>query len=233
VGYGQDVRTRKSWDVYYAAGTRLVASAIDTAGMLRGEQPPLPRGAFLIGNHADELTPWVPVLACCVPACTGFVNIPCCAWTLEGVRFTPTQRTLAPDDITKRFLVGVADVPPVAMPQAPLTHASPSFATRAANTHWFLRRVIIPPDGGATHSKHYAYYAYIAELHIRAGWCLETEALRIPSTKNWAFVARCRACDGVKDAPSDWPERIDAQFQYLAASAVFMKTRLPNDTRHE
>ena len=40
MGYGQDVRTRKSWNVYYAAGTRLVASAIDTAGMLRGEQPP-------------------------------------------------------------------------------------------------------------------------------------------------------------------------------------------------
>jgi tRNASer (uridine44-2'-O)-methyltransferase len=37
-----------------------------------------------------------------------------------------------------------------------------------------------------------AYLHYVAEQTIRAGWRPEREALRIPSTKCWAFVGRKR-----------------------------------------
>ncbi|KAI0254068.1 hypothetical protein BJV78DRAFT_104962 [Lactifluus subvellereus] len=47
----------------------------------------LPAGSFLIGNHADELTPWVPLLATRVRA-SGYLSIPCCAWALDA-RFDP------------------------------------------------------------------------------------------------------------------------------------------------
>jgi tRNASer (uridine44-2'-O)-methyltransferase len=43
----------------------------------------LPAGCFLIGNHADELTPWVPLLATRFHA-SGYLSIPCCAWTLDA-----------------------------------------------------------------------------------------------------------------------------------------------------
>ncbi|KAI0254030.1 hypothetical protein BJV78DRAFT_1280440 [Lactifluus subvellereus] len=43
----------------------------------------LPAGSFLIGNHADELTPWVPLLATRVRA-SGYLSIPCCAWALDA-----------------------------------------------------------------------------------------------------------------------------------------------------
>jgi tRNASer (uridine44-2'-O)-methyltransferase len=42
----------------------------------------LPTGCFLIGNHADELTPWIPALATRHLA-SGYLSIPCCAWTFD------------------------------------------------------------------------------------------------------------------------------------------------------
>lgn len=49
----------------------------------------LPEGCFLIGNHADELTPWMPALATRLLA-SGYLSIPCCAWALDA-RFDRTR----------------------------------------------------------------------------------------------------------------------------------------------
>jgi tRNASer (uridine44-2'-O)-methyltransferase len=49
----------------------------------------LPEGCFLIGNHADELTPWVPLIATRFHA-SGYLSIPCCAWALDA-RFDRTR----------------------------------------------------------------------------------------------------------------------------------------------
>jgi len=43
----------------------------------------LPTGCFLIGNHADELTPWLPPLATRFLA-SGYLSIPCCAWSFDA-----------------------------------------------------------------------------------------------------------------------------------------------------
>jgi hypothetical protein len=43
----------------------------------------LPTGCFLIGNHADELTPWIPPLATRYLA-SGYCSIPWCAWSLDA-----------------------------------------------------------------------------------------------------------------------------------------------------
>merc|ERR1711964_620516 len=57
--------------------------------------PPFTAGSFLIGNHADELTPWIPLLAARTPG-SAFLNIPCCSHTLTS-RFTSTAHTFPPD----------------------------------------------------------------------------------------------------------------------------------------
>jgi tRNASer (uridine44-2'-O)-methyltransferase len=44
-----------------------------------------PKGTFIISNHADELTPWTPVLAN-LSECP-FMMIPCCSHALSGDRF--------------------------------------------------------------------------------------------------------------------------------------------------
>ncbi|KAH9224603.1 hypothetical protein DL95DRAFT_430885 [Leptodontidium sp. 2 PMI_412] len=44
-----------------------------------------PKGTFIISNHADELTPWTPLLAN-ISECP-FMLIPCCSHALSGSRF--------------------------------------------------------------------------------------------------------------------------------------------------
>ena len=132
----------------------------------------------------------MPVLAARTPACTGFVNIPCCAWTLEGQRFVPSKSTL--DDSMLAAWLHVDQIPEQSMPPVPLMQPSRNWTERLTHLGWFAHRATTPSEQGTLHSKHLAYNMYIASLHIRSGWNLETEALRIPSTKNMAFVARVR-----------------------------------------
>ena len=56
------------------------------------EHPYLRPGVFIIANHADELTPWTPVLSTLIPA-SGYLSIPCCAWTFDA----KYERTSTPD----------------------------------------------------------------------------------------------------------------------------------------
>lgn len=44
-----------------------------------------PTGTFIISNHADELTPWTPLLASL--SNSPFLAIPCCSHNLSGMRF--------------------------------------------------------------------------------------------------------------------------------------------------
>ncbi|MCJ1401781.1 tRNA(Ser) Um(44) 2'-O-methyltransferase [Xylographa trunciseda] len=49
-----------------------------------------PTGTFIISNHADELTPWTPLLASL--SRSPFLAIPCCSHNLSGMRFrAPTH----------------------------------------------------------------------------------------------------------------------------------------------
>ncbi|SPQ19713.1 0305dc49-c428-4b3f-b47a-950fe42f67f5 [Thermothielavioides terrestris] len=116
-GWGFDARSRKSWAAY---NTKLKTSAgeQDTLRQLVLLPPPVsrdgfagasdhafseelvhdgrfPRGTFIISNHADELTPWTPIIAA-VSECP-FIAIPCCSHNLAGERF----RAPAPKDKTK------------------------------------------------------------------------------------------------------------------------------------
>jgi tRNASer (uridine44-2'-O)-methyltransferase len=67
-GFGVDVRKRKSWAQFQSQGTDLRQIAIDpssiesTLDLLNGVD-------FLIGNHSDELTPWIPVIAARLQLC--------------------------------------------------------------------------------------------------------------------------------------------------------------------
>ena len=45
----------------------------------------LPKGTFIISNHADELTPWTPILANLSES--PFMMIPCCSHDLGGAKF--------------------------------------------------------------------------------------------------------------------------------------------------
>ncbi|KAG1718522.1 hypothetical protein EDB19DRAFT_1920468 [Suillus lakei] len=82
-GYGIDLCARISWAHYPdSSQTALKVHALDPTQLLspsssNDEEISLwEHGVFLIGNHADELTPWLPVLATRAGA-SGYLSIPC------------------------------------------------------------------------------------------------------------------------------------------------------------
>ncbi|TVY20864.1 tRNA (uracil-O(2)-)-methyltransferase, partial [Lachnellula arida] len=110
-GWGFDARRRKSWATWSEAAQEnlkelvLIPSIIQTVGSGSGDRNLdteagkggqggegvgihngiFPTGTFIISNHADELTPWTPILA--TLSSSPFIVIPCCSHALSGSRF--------------------------------------------------------------------------------------------------------------------------------------------------
>ncbi|KAL0970373.1 hypothetical protein UPYG_G00241120 [Umbra pygmaea] len=77
-GKGIDVRKRKIWDMY-GPQTHLEESAITPSdGFL------FPGTDWLIGNHSDELTPWIPVIAARSSFSCRYFVLPCCFFDFYG-----------------------------------------------------------------------------------------------------------------------------------------------------
>lgn len=81
-GYGYDVRRRKLWSLYpESTGARLIEETVEPKSFRFG----FDGIDWLIGNHSDELSPWLPVLAARLQ--TSFFLLPCCPFELSGVKF--------------------------------------------------------------------------------------------------------------------------------------------------
>ncbi|KAI0476100.1 hypothetical protein GGR56DRAFT_641218 [Xylariaceae sp. FL0804] len=103
-GWGFDARVRKSWSSYIEKIGNdglpslrqhvLLPSIVQKGAHREGSDDPdsalfhdgrFSEGTFIISNHADELTPWTPLLAT-LSACP-FIMIPCCSYNLSGAKF--------------------------------------------------------------------------------------------------------------------------------------------------
>lgn len=124
----------------------------------------IPAGCFIIANHADELTPWTPVLAT-IHRASGFLSLPCCAWNFD-MRF---QRSTRNDPFGFLF----QDVS--------------CFSEETFSEPAFVEELALGGDGSHT-SGYSAYRIWLAKLNIACGWKVECDTLRIPSTRNWAIV---------------------------------------------
>ncbi|CAF3660128.1 unnamed protein product [Fusarium graminearum] len=155
-GWGFDARERKSWSQYNSSFSgspsgkslqRLLllpsiipvetpdanTKVIDPKDVHDGT---FPKGTFIISNHADELTPWTPILAA-ISQCP-FISIPCCSHNLTGDRWR---------------------APP-------------------------------PRDKSKPKSMFASLVDWVAQIAEDCGWDVETEMLRIPSTRNTGLVGR-------------------------------------------
>ncbi|CAH8538569.1 unnamed protein product [Schistosoma guineensis] len=95
-GIGIDVRRRHIWKSYPLS----VQQRLKEISLNPEEVCGFPQANWLIGNHSDELTPWLPILACkSGPSCKIFV-LPCCPYSLFG-KFNIPKSSLSflPDDI--------------------------------------------------------------------------------------------------------------------------------------
>lgn len=191
-----------------------------------------PAGCFLIGNHADEITPLIPLLATLVvPSCSGMLNIPCCPWMVEGTRFTRAHYRVRREEVAQLLGLldpseedataagGDDDTNQSGRPSTPITddiasagsHATMAELVREEMAEIGLGPPVDPPATGKTQSKagahnlgggskNVAYLTYVSHLHLTAGWHVEKEALRIPSTKNWAVVSTRRVINDFDDS---------------------------------
>jgi SAM-dependent methyltransferase len=78
-GYGIDLSKRKLWDLL--KDTDLRVETIDPSSKT------FDNVEWIIGNHPDELTLWIPLIAAKADD-TKYVIIPCCAFKLDGKRFS-------------------------------------------------------------------------------------------------------------------------------------------------
>ncbi|RVE48593.1 hypothetical protein evm_006782 [Chilo suppressalis] len=80
-GVGIDVRKRKIWDMY-PREINLVEKTI-----IPSNNNTFPDADWLIGNHSDELTPWIPVIAAKSSYKCNFFLLPCCAFNFDGTKY--------------------------------------------------------------------------------------------------------------------------------------------------
>lgn len=90
-GYGIDVRKRNIWD-HYGNNVKLLERQIDVFNEDGDFQ--LPKCDWMIGNHSDELTPWLVYMASCSSSFTRAFVLPCCCYDFDGLKF---QRTTEPN----------------------------------------------------------------------------------------------------------------------------------------
>ncbi|KAK9478467.1 hypothetical protein V1514DRAFT_330789 [Lipomyces japonicus] len=89
-GYGMDARRRKTWEVFpnniqeflkeQILVPSLVSEQFDADSIISIHNGEFANDTFLIGNHSDELTPWIPLLD------TPFIVIPCCSHSFSGAK---------------------------------------------------------------------------------------------------------------------------------------------------
>ncbi|GAA5904716.1 hypothetical protein JCM6882_008355 [Rhodosporidiobolus microsporus] len=174
---------------------------------------PFPPSSFLLGNHADELTPWLPLFAAATPGeRVGFLNIPCCLHELVG-RFE-RQTYAVPGEFLETLPVPPPPLPPSGSGSpSPPPLLSPASAP-APPAHPLLTPFYAPAPSqlsSSEKSRYVAYQLYLAHLTLLCGFVPEREALRIPSTKNFGMVGRRRTWEGVGERVGKGGEREGAE----------------------
>ncbi|KAL8990623.1 MAG: hypothetical protein Q9169_008081 [Polycauliona sp. 2 TL-2023] len=144
-----------------------------------------PTGTFIISNHADELTPWTPLLA--YLSLSPFLMIPCCSHNLSGLRFRAPSKfnsysadTLAPSffaaNVTKSKSVAITVAP---KPKEDDDQPSQGNLKDLSSTN----RKKQP-------SAYAALCDWVAHISRAVGYEVEKEMLRLPSTRNTGLIGR-------------------------------------------
>ncbi|KZF20918.1 DUF1613-domain-containing protein [Xylona heveae TC161] len=130
-----------------------------------------PAGTFIISNHADELTPWTPLLG----ALSGspFLIIPCCSHDLSGAKFrAPAVHALA------------------AQKASSASSTDQNNNKKQNHTQNQNQKQKQPNPQQQQPSTYASLVAWVEHIAHDAGYIVEREMLRIPSTRNVALIGR-------------------------------------------
>lgn len=215
-GWGFDARHRKSWETFapniqskLAEGI-LVPEVLDpqessaddeNVDDLAGKLEPVDllrdrdfhnglfkQGTFIVSNHADELTPWTPLLSYLNDS--PFIAIPCCSHNLAGARWRapiskPAKEKAAAQRRQESSKAHVDETDNVRSAQAAETGS--------------LKK----PAGTKNVQSAYASLCdYVSGLANDVNFVVETEILRIPSTRNTCILGRKTKATQASDGTS-------------------------------
>ncbi|KIW10203.1 hypothetical protein PV08_11164 [Exophiala spinifera] len=183
-GHGFDARRRKSWDALEMTGHLYemicvpkpfldATSAIDNLhANINVHDGLFKPGTFIISNHADELTPWTPILAAlsCPESPLPFLSIPCCSHALSGAK-----HRYSPKDVSRSH---------------PHTTSVNDKEEQPASGD--LKALREAKAKEAAHSDDKSMYACLTRkvvaLADEVGFDVELTLMRIPSTRNIGIV---------------------------------------------
>ncbi|KAL8661976.1 MAG: hypothetical protein Q9202_005102 [Teloschistes flavicans] len=143
-----------------------------------------PEGTFIISNHADELTPWTPLLA--YLASSPFLMIPCCSHNLSGLRFrAPSKFNGYSADATAPpyFARNISKSKSVAITIAPA-------AEEDEQPKQGSLKDLNPANRAKQPSAYSALCDWVSHLAAAVGYEVEKEMLRLPSTRNTGLICR-------------------------------------------
>ncbi|KAJ0180691.1 hypothetical protein K1T71_004095 [Dendrolimus kikuchii] len=80
-GVGIDIRKRNIWDMY-SSDIKLEEKTVTPS-----DDCLFPDIDWIIGNHSDELTPWIPVIAAKSSYKCNFFLLPCCSYNFDGSKY--------------------------------------------------------------------------------------------------------------------------------------------------
>ena len=202
-GWGFDARHRKSWNTFASNVKSKLAEGILVPEVLNPQNPTetddeeadmaekleavdllrdrdfhngrFKKGTFIVSNHADELTPWTPLLAYLNDS--PFIAIPCCSHNLAGARWRAPISKAAKEKAAAQRQESVAKQ---------VTESDQMRDSQAAETGSLKR-----PAGTKNVQSAYASLCdYVSGLANDVGFVVETEILRIPSTRNTCIMGR-------------------------------------------
>ncbi|KAL8729105.1 MAG: hypothetical protein Q9166_004936 [cf. Caloplaca sp. 2 TL-2023] len=164
--------------------SRILPKTITSAETVEWHNGIFPNGTFIISNHADELTPWTPLLA--YLSSSPFLMIPCCSHNLSGLRFRAPSNfngysadTLAPPYFARNVIKSKS----VAITIAPT-------AEEDEQRRQGSLKDLIPANRSKQPSAYAALCEWVSHLAAAVGYAVEKEMLRLPSTRNTGLVGR-------------------------------------------
>lgn len=197
-GWGFDARKRRTWQTFPPEVRDSVKEMVLVPGVFEASDDTLDDGKqdvlqdrafhsgifdsvsqdgrseppFIVSNHADELTPWTPLLAYLNGS--SFIAIPCCSHNLAGARFRAgSQKTYNDRDADKEKQKEQGSQNELRNHQAAETGS--------------LKK---PPAAKKMPSAYASLCDYVSGLANEVGFTVEKEMLRIPSTRNACILGR-------------------------------------------
>lgn len=101
-GCGLDIRSRKTWEIYENNADLRVETVLP--------QSTFPEATWLIGNHSDELTPWIPVIALRSSPKTNYFVLPCCPFDFSGKKYVRTNTKLSQYNDYMNYVKTISEV---------------------------------------------------------------------------------------------------------------------------